>query len=115
MAGSKISSGTGKPANRMRTVADFKAKGKQISDGFKPGGYIDVAVKASRAAKAAAPTTGMGVMSNGPAAKPAVPSEGIKARRNTIVDAYKTGGVKAVRKAFGDMGSRGRKKPFGTL
>jgi hypothetical protein len=111
MAGSKISSGTGKPVNRMRTLADFKAKGKQISDGFKPGGYIDVAVKASRAAKTAAPATGMGVMSNGPAAKTAGSGMGIKARSNTIGEAFKTGGPKAASKAMRAT----TKKPFGTL
>ena len=65
--------------------------------------------------KATNPTAGkpagMGVMSNGPAAKAAAPSMGIKAKSNTIMDAYKTGGTKAAGRAMRAVA----KKPFGTL
>ena len=103
----------GKMAGKMRTVADFKAKAKSIREGFKPGGNIDMAVKASRAAKTAAPAAGLGMMSNGPAAKAAAPAAGmgIKAKSKTIMDAYKTGGTKAAGKAMRAVA----KKPFGTL
>ncbi len=113
MAGSKLLTGGGNPGSKMRTIGDFKAKSKAIREGFKPGGNIDMAVKASRAAKAAAPTAGMGVMSNGPAA--AKSGMGIKGASRTIMDAYKTGGTKAAGKAMREYAGRTPKKPFGTL
>lgn len=65
--------------------------------------------------KATSPTAGkpMGVMANGPAAKAAAPAAGmgIKAKSNTIMDAYKTGGTKAAGRAMRAVA----KKPFGKL
>ena len=72
--------------------------------------------------KATRPTAGkpMGMMSNGPAAKTVQPGAGmgIKAKSNTVVDAFRTGGTKAAGKAMGAIAKRAidsRKKPFGTL
>ena len=70
--------------------------------------------------KATNPTAGkpMGMMSNGPAAKTVQPGAGmgIKAKSNTVVDAFRTGGTKAAGKAMGAIAKRAidsRKKPSG--
>lgn len=103
----------GKTTGKMRTIADFRAKSKAIREGFRPGGNIDMAVKASRAAKTAAPAAGLGVLSNGPAAKAA--GSGMMGNRSvagrTVGDALTSATGKSSK-----MGKRpASKKPFGTL
>ena len=96
------------------------AKGgfKGVLTNFKAGAAARKAASVAAAAggpKATNPTAGkpMGVMSNGPAAKAPAPAAGmgIKAKSNTIMDAYKTGGTKAAGKAMRAVA----KKPFGKL
>lgn len=126
-------------------MAMGKGIGGMVAAGGKTGGSgVKGAVAARKAASVAAasagpkatrPTagkpSGMGVLGNTKAAtnsaaagayaaKAAAPDAGmgIKARRNTIMDAYKTGGTKAAGKAMGAIAKRAvdsRKKPFGTL
>lgn len=110
MAGSKISSGIGK-AGRIPGSKLVSLTGKTSRSGGIGGG--GKAVTNSAAATAAVAKSGMGVMSNGPAA--AKSGMGIKGASRTIMDAYKTGGTKAAGKAMREYAGRTPKKPFGTL
>ncbi len=102
MAMGKGIGATGGIKGRMARVKSSIASRKAASVAAAAGGP-----------KAAAPATGMGVLSNGPAAKAAAPAAGmgIKAKSNTIMDAYKTGGTKAAGRAMRAVA----KKPFGKL